>query len=288
MNKFYKLSIFAVLASLLLSSFRPVVAASVKNIEIDEDEYGLYVDADFNAYGKFTSSPADDPDSYTLWFDSDVGSERFEPAAVKAGFDSDEYLYVPWYATLIDENEKEVKSGKLDVFIPIPDDVMENPEDCSFYKVSGKDGLTPIPLDLYNYDDIIYTRFKFSATSDYDSTYAFVYKDPFYEPEDEDEEGEEDEDEDEEEEETVSPTPTPEPTKAPTPTPKPTPAPTKAPEPTKAPSKDQTGSNTTSSGNSGVKDTIPKTGDDYPLGTIVTIAAASTLILIFAVSKYKK
>lgn len=289
------------IASLVLPTAR--VQAATKNVTIDEDVYNLYTDnfpdpiAD-DVYSRFTTSVSD-VEEYYLNFDQDEAETPFKTALTKnkIDFDEDYICYMkPFLYKYSDEGDDvSVTNKKVEVYFPLPSDAQEHPEDCSFYKLSsGK--LTPVvPLDLYNIDDINYIKLDLASAADFSAYYGFVYSDPeAYEEEDdgEDENDVEDEEEgDDYEEDDI--TPTPKPTATPTPVPEedekeatPTPKPTATPTP-KPESKDSGSGNKSGSG-TGSKNTIPKTGDDFPLGTTLCVGAGAAAVLGFAYIIYKK
>lgn len=279
-------------ASLILPDVRTSAATKV---EIDEDKYNLYTDnfpdpiAD-DVYSRFTTTVSD-VEEYYLNFDQEEAEEPFKTALAKnkITYNEDYICYMkPYLYKYSDEgDDTSVTNKKVEVYFPLPADTQEHPEDCSFYKLSsGK--LTPVyPLDLYSIDDIYYIKLDLASSADFSSYYGFVYNDPeSYEEEEDDGEDENEADEDDEdsdfEEDDVTPTPKPTPFEEdndPTPTPKPTAT------PTPKPASDNSKNNGTGTGN---KNTIPKTGDDFPLAATICIGAGAAVILGFAAVLLRK
>lgn len=296
-----------IVLSLAVPSLK-VSAASPTPITIDEDEYNLYTDnfpdpIGDDVFAKFTT-PVSDADDYYLYFDQDVAESSFKTALDKNRISYDEdyicYMKTILYKVSDEDDDQSVTNQKMEIYFPLPMDAQDHPEDCTFYKLSsGK--LTPVfPLDLYSIDDINYIKLTIASSTDYSTIYGFVYPNPedydeeddedddddddWYDEDDPDEEDPDEEDPDEEDPTaTPSPTPTAKLNPTATPTAKPTASPT--PKPTSGGSS-QSGSTGGSSGNA--KDTIPKTGDDFPLGTLLGLGGISVAALIFCVVRSKK
>lgn len=272
---------------------------AAKEITIDDDVYNLYTDnfpdpiAD-DVYSKFTSSVSD-VDEYYLDFNQDDAETPFKTALNKnkISYDEDYICYMkPYLYKYSDEGDDvSVTNKKVELYFPIPSDAQEHPEDCTFYKLSSGKLTTVFPLDLYTIDDIYYIKMELASSTDFSSYYGFVYKDPeSYEEEDdyEDENEPEEDDEDFFEEDDITPTPTPAPTATPTPEPTKTPTPKPTATPTPKPASNNTGSGSNSGNSSGNKTTVPKTGDDFPLGATVCVGAGAAVILALALVCYRK
>lgn len=275
-----KMFIVALAVMLGVSFIAPkaVSAASAKKITIDEDEYDLYTDnfpdpiAD-DVYAKFSGS-VKDHEEYYLMFDQDLAEESFKTALDKnkVNYDEDYICYMKCqlfkYAGENDDDDKLITSQKLEIYFPLPDDAQEHPEDCAFYKLaSGK--LTQVyPLQLYEIDEINYIKMTMTSSADFSAFYGFVYTDPY---------SYEDEDEDDDDEDDITKAPTKKPTATPTP----------------KPSADKNSGGTSSTGSvkpaSSSKDSIPKTGDDFPLGGMIigSCLAFSVLVITFVKAKNK-
>lgn len=291
------LSVIGLILSLLCTG---PAYASYQLIEPSNDEYNLYVedypDNIYNEiYAKFRTTKSN-TDDYYLNLSSDESESTFTSALKKSkiGFDEDyisHFTATLWKMT--DDDDKKVTDA-VELLIPLPDDTQEHPEDCTFYSVSGGSAKV-VPTTLYMTEDGIY-YIKYSLSSY--SVYGFVYNDP--ESYDEEEEADEDEepywyntddeieDEDPWEEFDPDPTPTPTPKPTATPTPKPTPKPTAAPTATPKPTSEAkatatpkpTSSGSSSSGKTPSSGNIPKTGDDFPLAAIRSIAIGSGSIVV--------
>lgn len=305
-KKLFCLALGSLLVLSLVVPSLKVSAASPTPITIDEDEYNLYTDnfpdpIGDDVFAKFTT-PVSDADDYYLYFDQDVAESSFKTALDKNRISYDEdyicYMKTILYKVSDEDDDQSVTNQKMEIYFPLPMDAQDHPEDCTFYKLSsGK--LTPVfPLDLYSIDDVNYIKLTIASSTDYSTIYGFVYPNPedydedddddddddWYDEDDPDEEYPDEEDPDEEDPTaTPSPTPTAKLNPTATPTAKPTASPT--PKPTSGGSS-QSGSTGGSSGNA--KDTIPKTGDDFPLGTLLGLGGISVAALIFCVVRSKK
>ena len=284
-------------------------AAGAISVTIDDEEYNVYTDnfpdpIGDDVYAKFTSS-VKDVEEYYLYFDQDAAEESFKTALDKNKIEYNEdficYMKTFLYKYSEEGDDTSVTSQKLEIYFPLPLDTQEHPEDCAFYKLSSGKLTQVYPLQLYKIDDIYYIKMTMTSSTDYSSYYGFVYNDPeSYTEEDEDgddEDEDEDEDEDdygdgtedEEEEDDDDPTPTPKPTPTPVvkPTATPTPAQTVTATPTPTSGSGNGGNGGGSGGNSGKKDSTPKTGDDFPLGWTLTGIFLSMGAIIFAVTKLR-
>ena len=282
------------ITAFLAGSFK---AAAAQKVSVSDDEYNLYADdvpAEIgdDPYSKFLSNVTN-TDDYSLVFDEDAAVENFTAALSKNNITFNEDFLCCFKTILYDwsgDDEKSVTSLKVETYFPLPTEAQEFPDECRFYKLASGT-LSPVyPLDLYEIDEVLYVKISFNSATDFNTVYGFVYADPDSfeeEPDDEDEEWE-DEDED------PTPTPTPRPTAAPTaaPTARPdetitsTPAPTATTAPTAKPN--NPGGSNTSSGGSGKKDSIPRTGDDFPLGGIIATSVVAAGALAGAVIFMKK
>ncbi len=304
---------------LILCLISPLAAYAVPNITIDDDIYNLYVDeypdeVTNGIYAKFKSTKAN-VDDYYLNLSTEDAEETFTKALNSSGIRlTDEQLISPFTSQLwmmTDEDDIK-KSDTVEVLCPLPDDAQEHPKDCELYMVtSGKAKTASFNL-VVDSDGIYYAQMNFPSYT----TYGFVYNDPESyseepeEPEDPDEDDYIDEDDpDEDDPDAKKPDigePTAEPTATPTPVVTKKPSPTEKPEPTKASSKNSnkkndsskkpsptskpsnTGNSSKSDSSSKVKDSIPKTGDDFPLGTVGIVGGASAGVFITALILLKK
>ncbi|MCR5321775.1 MAG: hypothetical protein K6E85_00590 [Lachnospiraceae bacterium] len=290
---------FLMIAALLGNTVKS--AAATQKLTISDDEYNLYADdvpAEIgdDPHSKFMSNVSN-TDDYSLVFDEDAAIENFTAALSKNNITFNEDFICCFKTVLYDwsgDDEKVVTSLKVETYFPLPTEAQEFPDECRFYKLSSGT-LTPVvPLDLYDIDDALYVKISYNSATDFNAIYGFVYADPdsFEEEDPDDEEDEDPDDEEDEDEDEPTATPTPKPTAAPTaaPTSKPdetiTSAPTATPVPTTKPN--TSGGSNTSSGGSGKKDSIPKTGDDFPLGGIVATSVVAAGVLAGAVIFMKK
>ncbi|MBO4415041.1 MAG: hypothetical protein J5824_03545, partial [Lachnospiraceae bacterium] len=277
-----------------------VRAAAAQKVTVSDDEYNLYADdvpAEIgdDPYSKFTSNVTN-TDDYSLVFDEDAAVENFTAALSKNNITFNEDFICCFKTILYDwsgDDEKVVTSLKVETYFPLPTEAQEFPDECSFYKLSSGT-LTPVyPLDLYEIDEVLYVKINYNSATDYNTVFGFVYADPdSFEEEDPDDLEDEDEDPDDEEDEDPTATPTPRPTVAPTavPTSKPDEIITSAPDPIATPTTkpNNSGGTNTNSGGSGNKDSIPRTGDDFPLGGIVAASVVSAGVLAGVVVFMKK
>lgn len=293
-------------------------ALAVPNIIIDDEEYNLYVD-DYpddisnGIYAKFKSAKSN-VDDYYLNLTSVEDNSDFEKALKSGGVTlTDKNIATAFTTTLYlsGEDDDIKKTDAVEVLIPLPDDTQDHYQDCELYIVSSGKAKPASYKLVVDADELFYAQLSLPTYT----TYGFVYNDPAsYDEDEEDEEDDEDEDdedgeddyldededdndEDEELTPTPSPVPSPTPSPAPTPTKKPkataTPAPTKKPTsvPTKNDNSNNNNTNKNNSSNNGSsikKDSIPKTGDDFPLGTLATVGGISAITLITSIILMKK
>lgn len=292
-------TVFCLLAGCIhistVDSYAAIKATSFKT----EDYEDLLVDNSSSVpdycYAKFTATTKN-IDYYTLYLEEeDEEYNNFTEAVSKLTGIKEPYVMC-FNPTLMfyDEDKEDAddvqKYNALTLLVPLPDDYQETPEKVYTYEVSSKSGKYQAAIygngTLYkDEDDIYYTCINLSNSTSYSHIYGFAYdEDALYEDEDEDE----DEDEYEDEDEDITPVPKATATPTPTPTPKPTPKPTTAPKATATPTP-KSGSGSSGSGSSGsnAKDSIPKTGDNFPLEILLTLSgiagiglAASMLSLI--------
>ena len=285
-------------------------AAAPIELTIDDEEYNVYTDnfpdpIGDDVYAKFTSS-VKDVEEYYLYFDQEAAEESFKTALDKNKIEYDEnficYMKTFLYKYSEEGDDTSVTSQKLEIYFPLPLDVQEHADDCSFYKLSSGKLTQVYPLQLYKIDEVPYIKLTMTSATDYSSIYGFVYTDPesyededdsdAYEDEDEDEDEDDygDGDDDGEDDDDDEPTPTPKPTPTPVvkPTATPTPVQTATATPTPTSNSGNGGSGGGNGSNSGKKDSTPKTGDDFPLGLTLTGLFLSVGAIIFAVTKFRK
>lgn len=303
------------LCLIVLNPLQSVSAATTVNFDEGwDDPYVDYNLSDIDQpYAKFNSaipSGQDPTDYYLELTDEDLESKVISALnGSKISYKEDFIVY--FQPTLYyydpDKDDPVKKTNSVTLYVPIPDSIQEHPEGCRFYTISGsKATLADNTLYVDDYD-VNYNKISLTSSSAYGLIYCFVYDDPeLFAEEDEDNwEDESDTDEGEEWNEgddegywDDDPTPTPTPaavTATPTPKPsKPTATPTPKPSkptatPTPKPSKNggSTSGGSGQSGNSGKKDSIPKTGDDFPLGLTLSLIGLSSASLIFVLIKRK-
>lgn len=256
------------------------VPAAAKEITIDEDVYNLYTDnfpdpIGDDVYARFTST-VKDVEEYYLNFDQEAAESSFKTALDKnkISYNEDYICYMKVFLYKYDENgdeDKSVTNQKLEIYFPLPMDAQEHPEDCNFYKLTSGKLTQVVPLNLYSIDEVNYIKMDMAST-DFSSIYGFVYKNPEEYEEEDDGSGSDDESDDEDDFEEDDATPTPKPTATPTPKPEDSTKPTATPTP--KPSSGDSKNNGT-----GSKNTIPKTGDDFPLAGTIGIGSAAAVVL---------
>lgn len=281
-------SLGAILVILVLSIGMIQPAFAGEKIVFDEDKYNLYTneypDGIYeNVYATFSSSVSD-PDTYYLNLLSEEAIDKFTAGLKKKGIDYNEdyvtgFEVSMWQET--DEDDKQVYKG-ASIYIPLPDDAQEYPNDCTFYKVSGG-AASVMPSKIYtDENDINYVLLTVTGKADFAPIYGFVYADPADLAEEEEEEQEDVEEEEEEEEDEDDGKPTKAPTK--TPTKKPSSDST----PTKKPSSSSGKSDSSSKNKSDRKDSSPKTGDDFPLTGMICTSCGAAIVLAGAIIFIKK
>lgn len=304
MKRFKLKNIIVILLAFVLCI--PAKAAEAATyMEIDDEEYNLYVDEYpdeiyNNIYAKFKSSKSN-YDDYYLNLSSEESHDKFTSALDKAKIGYKNKLVASMTAALYkmtDDEDKKVTDA-IELLLPLPDDTQEHPEDAALYMVSSGTA-KPVSYTLVIDDyDVYYAKFQLTSYT----TYGFLYNDPdSYEDEEYDDYEDSEDDEDLYIDETPTPTEKPTPTPSPTPVPKPTSGPvepTTTPKPTasidstasdthkgstvitQAPSKEPANS-------SPIKDSIPKTGDNFPLTELLAVSGVSLVVLCFALYKLKK
>ncbi|MCR5685971.1 MAG: hypothetical protein K6G81_11235 [Lachnospiraceae bacterium] len=299
----FKAGLSLTLAALLvLASVTGGVRAATK-VSISDSEYNLYADdvpAEIGeeVFSKFTTKVSE-PDEYSIVFDEDSAIDGFTAALDKNNIAYEEDFLCCFKATVYDwsgDEEKAITGKGVESYFPLPFDAQEYSEYCAFYKLSGSTLTQVYPLPLYEINDSLYVKLSFSAASDFAATYGFVYVDPdTLEEEDPDDEEDPEEDEEPDDEPTSAPAPTSKPAATPTvaPTAAPTgrPVVTSTPTPAQKPSSNQESSGNNGSGGSSAskpssnssKDSIPRTGDDFPLGAVTVGAVCSLAVLAGAV-----
>lgn len=331
-NKIIQRSIVLLLACLISIPSKNSLAAN--KIELNESWEELYVESsDLNAiydqpYAKFNSTVSDVAEYY-LDLSSEELPEPFSAALTKAKVTHTEDTIAPFKASLMqylydgDEDEKQVYKP-VTVYVPLPSDAQEHPEDCSLYKISGSTASyvsSSLCVDDY---DVYYVQLSFSKQADYSTVYGFVFNSPddymdepddpddeelpddadipdeeideFDVPEDETPEGnvlpdpyDEDEDDIEYEDDPINEYDLPEDESIDEDEPEdiPTAEPIQKPVATLAPTQapSQTGGSSKDTAGSAEKDHIPQTGDDFPLTGMIAAGSISALVLVTALIK---
>lgn len=267
-----------VMAGIVLTQSALALAAST--IEIDDDEYNLYVDEypdgiGEGIYAKMKSSKSD-IDDYYLNFSSEDSEDTFAAAVKKAGIGMTDKLTCSMTAAMYkitDDEDKKVSDTAI-VLLPVPDDSQEHPEEAKLYMVSSGTA-KPVSATLVECDGVYYNQFTLSSYT----TYGYVYTDPETLSEDEEEEEEEPkptkkEEKDKEKDKKATPTPT----KKPESGKKTDSGSKKEANPTKQPSGSK----------ESTKDKVPKTGDDFSYLRYILGAALATGVITFSIIKLKK
>lgn len=261
--------------------------AAARAIEVDYDEYSLWVDEVPEGIWESTYIAAKltktslDPEQYMLTMIDDVDSlnklhKAMNSAKINPEYNRNFAMDVRLYEYDDDEGDYYASTDSdVEVIVPVSDNMYQYDEDdeaylqTNFLKVvsvssSGKLGYPS--FEFVSVDDIICA--KFTVTDN--GVYGFLLNGVAPESE-----------EDEEEEE-----PTKAPTKAPTATPVPTKAPTKA--PTKVPTKAPTSAPTATKAPAPEKDKTPQTGDNHNSGLLLLLGSISAITLGAVIVAWKR
>ena len=282
-------SLLALALTVLLSGFGVMRAdAAPRAIEVDYDEYSLWVDEVPEGIWESTYIAAKltktslDPELYMLTMIDDVDSlNKLHKAMNSAKLNPENNRSFAMDVRLYEYDEEEgdyyASTGSdVEVIVPVSDNMFQYNEDEEAYlqtnflkvvSVSSSGKLSYPSFEFVSVDDI--TCAKFTVTDN--GVYGFILN------------GVAPESEDDEEEE---PTPTKKPTATPVPTKSPTKAPTKT--PTKAPTTAPTVAPTKAPTAAPQKDKTPQTGDDHNSGLLLLLGSVSAITLGAVIVAWKK